>query len=120
MFLGFGPMLAVAGLSFIAALILMLNMDVKLTLVTMLMLPPLYIVGARMRKRLFPISWVMLARTADIATIVEEDVTGIRVVKSFAAEDAQISLFMLSSMNGAATLRSIPPQPAFHHHPVRR
>src|SRR4029079_168129 len=48
---------------------------------------------ARMRKRLFPISWVMLARTADIATIVEEDVTGIRVVKSFAAEDAQISLF---------------------------
>ncbi len=93
MFLGFGPMLAVSGLSFVAALILMLSMDVKLTLVTMLMLPPLYVVGARMRKRLFPISWVMLARMADISTIVEEDVTGIRVVKSFAAEDAQISLF---------------------------
>jgi ATP-binding cassette subfamily B protein len=93
MFLGFGPMLAVSGLSFVAALILMLNMDVALTLVTMLMLPPLYIVGARMRKRLFPISWIMLARMADISTIVEEDVTGIRVVKSFAAEEAQISLF---------------------------
>ena len=46
-----------------------------------------------MRKRLFPISWVMLARMADISTIVEEDVTGIRVVKSFAAEEAQIGLF---------------------------
>ena len=34
MFLGFGPMLAVSALSFVAALVLMLSMDVKLTLVS--------------------------------------------------------------------------------------
>ena len=40
-----------------------------------------------MRKKPVPdLVVMMLARTADIATIVEEDVTGIRVVKSFAAE----------------------------------
>jgi ATP-binding cassette subfamily B protein len=93
MFLSFGPLLAISGLSFVAALVLMFSMDVKLTLVTVATLPFLYVVGARMRKRLFPISWMMLARAADLATIVEENVTGIRVVKSFAAEDAQISLF---------------------------
>ena len=49
--------------------------------------------GFNMRKKLFPIAWMMMARTADIATIVEENVTGTRVVKSFAAEKSQLSLF---------------------------
>ena len=52
MFLGFGPMMAVAGLSFVAALVLMFQMDVKLTLLSMLMLPFLYGMGAQMRKKL--------------------------------------------------------------------
>ena len=71
----------------------MFAMDPFLTLVTCITLPFVLIVGIRMRKMLFPISWTMMARTADIATIVEENVTGTRVVKSFAAEKSQLSLF---------------------------
>jgi ATP-binding cassette subfamily B protein len=93
MFLAFGPMIATSMLSFVAALILMLQMHVLLTLVAAISLPFVYQTGLSMRKRLWPISWMMMARAADIATIVEENVTGTRVVKAFAAEPAQVSLF---------------------------
>ena len=56
-------------------------------------LPFVFFTGMNMRKKLFPIAWVMMARTADIATVVEENVTGTRVVKSFAAEKSQLSVF---------------------------
>jgi ATP-binding cassette subfamily B protein len=45
-----------------------------------------------MRSKMFPVSWIVSARQADVATIVEENVTGTRVVKSFAAEPDQIRL----------------------------
>jgi ATP-binding cassette, subfamily B, bacterial len=93
MVLAFGPMIGVSALTFVAALALMFAMDPFLTLVTCITLPFVLIVGVRMRKMLFPISWTMMSRTADIATIVEENVTGTRVVKSFAAEKSQLSLF---------------------------
>jgi ATP-binding cassette, subfamily B, bacterial len=93
MFLAFGPMIAISMLSFVAALVLMLQMSVLLTLATSVTLPFVYQLGMSMRKRLFPISWMMQARLAEIATITEESVTGTRVVKSFAAEPRQISIF---------------------------
>jgi ATP-binding cassette subfamily B protein len=93
MVLQFGPAIGVAALSFVAALALMFAMDPLLTIVTCITLPFVLITGIRMRKMLFPISWLMMARTADIATIVEENVTGTRVVKSFAAEKSQLSQF---------------------------
>jgi ATP-binding cassette subfamily B protein len=93
MMLGFGPMIAVSGLSFLAALALMVQMDPLLTAISVITLPFVFFTGFNMRKKLFPIAFMMMARTADIATIVEENVTGTRVVKSFAAEKSQLSLF---------------------------
>jgi ATP-binding cassette subfamily B protein len=40
---------------------------------------------------MFPISWITQARLADVATIVDENVNGVRVVKSFAQEEAEIN-----------------------------
>jgi ATP-binding cassette subfamily B protein len=93
MMLAFGPMIAVASLTFLAALALMVEMDPVLTAISVVTLPFVFFTGLNMRKKLFPIAWVMMARTADLATIVEENVTGTRVVKSFAAEKSQLSLF---------------------------
>jgi ATP-binding cassette, subfamily B, bacterial len=93
MMLAFGPMIAVSGLTFLAALALMVQMDPVLTAISVITLPFVFFAGLTMRKRLFPIAWLMMARTADLATIVEENVTGTRVVKSFAAEKSQLSLF---------------------------
>jgi ATP-binding cassette subfamily B protein len=44
-----------------------------------------------MRKRIFPVSWVIQARLADVATIVEENVSGVRIVRSFAAEQNEVT-----------------------------
>ncbi len=39
---------------------------------------------------MFPLSWIVQSRMADVATIVDENVNGVRVVRSFAAEQAQV------------------------------
>ncbi len=91
MFLTFAPMISLQVLSFGLAFALMLSINVPLTLVALLPLPFVVLVGMRMRSFMFPISWVVQARTADVATIVEENVSGTRVVKSFAAEEQQVN-----------------------------
>jgi ATP-binding cassette subfamily B protein len=53
-------------------------------------MPLVYLVSVQMRKSMFPVSWLIQARLADVATIVDENVNGVRVVKSFAAEDQQL------------------------------
>jgi len=90
MFLTFMPIVSLSLASFVVALGIMLSVNVPLTLVAVLPIPLIYVVGVKMRELLFPISWVVQSRTADVATIVEENVTGARVVKSFAAEPSQL------------------------------
>ncbi len=43
-----------------------------------------------MRKSMFPVSWLIQARLAEVATIVDENINGVRVVKSFAAEQREL------------------------------
>lgn len=92
MFLGFAPTVAISILTFIAAFGLMLSIHVALALVAGVTMPFVYLAGRKMRTKMFPISWMVQARTANLATIVEENVTGVRVVKSHAAEAQQVSL----------------------------
>ena len=49
-----------------------------------------FIAGVQMRKEMFPVSWLIQARLADVATVVDENIQGVRVVKSFAAENDQL------------------------------
>jgi ATP-binding cassette subfamily B protein len=97
MFLTFMPIVSLSLMSFVVALAIMLSVNVLLTIVAVAPIPFIYVVGVRMRELLFPISWVVQARTADVATIVEENVTGARVVKSFAAEAQQLDLLGLAA-----------------------
>lgn len=90
MFLAFAPLMAVSLLSFVVALCVMLSIHVGLTAVAVLALPGVYLLGVRLREQIFPLSWVVQARTADVATIVDENLNGMLVVKSFAAEQAQL------------------------------
>ena len=75
----------------------MLSIDVPLAFVAMATMPFVYLAGVKMRKSMFPVSWIIQSRLADVATIVDENVNGVRVVKSFAAEQQQ-----LRSLSGAA------------------
>jgi ATP-binding cassette subfamily B protein len=53
--------------------------------------PLVYFSSVRMRKQIFPVSWLIQQRLADIATIVDENINGVRVVKSFVAEPRELS-----------------------------
>ena len=90
MFLAFAPLISLSLLSFVLALGIMLSIDVPLTLLAVLPLPAVYVLGVALRNRIFPLSWISQARQAELATIVDENVNGVRVVRSFAAEQRQI------------------------------
>ncbi len=90
MFLAFAPTMIIQFVTFFIALAFMLSIHPWLTLVAILPLPGVWWVGMRMRQYMFPISWIVQARAADVATIVDENVTGVRIVKSFTAELQQI------------------------------
>src|SRR5579863_4409115 len=90
MYLTFGPSILVLCLVAVVAFAYMLYINVPLALVSMAAMPFIYVSGVRMRKVLFPVSWLIQSRLAEVATIVDENINGVRVVKSFAAEDREL------------------------------
>jgi ATP-binding cassette subfamily B protein len=68
------------------SLVAMLWLSPLLTLIALVVVPLLGVVAARSRRRLFPATWSAQQRAADIAQLVEETVTGVRVVKGFGQE----------------------------------
>ncbi len=91
MFLTFAPLISMTSVMFLVALVYMLSIHVWLTLVAVLPLPGVYLLGKRLRDQVFPLSWIVQARVADVSTIVDENINGVRVVRSFAAERQQIT-----------------------------
>lgn len=91
-FFSFAPIAIISVLTFVFAFTLMLTIHIPLAIVTMCSLPAVHHLGMRFRKTVFPLSWITQARTAEVAAIVDENVGGTRVVKSFAAEKNQIRL----------------------------
>jgi ATP-binding cassette, subfamily B, bacterial len=90
MYLTFAPMILVQCSIAVVAFIFMLTISVPLAFVAMASMPFIYIVGVKMRQRPFPVSWLIQSRLAEVATVVDENVNGVRVVRSFAAEQQQL------------------------------
>ena len=90
MYMTFAPMILVQCSIALVAFGFMLSISVPLAFVAMVTMPFVFLVGHRMRKSMFPVSWLIQARLADVATIVDENVNGVRVVRSFAAEQEQL------------------------------
>src|ERR1017187_3275815 len=91
MYSTFAPLILVQCCIGVLAFGFMLSIDPLLACIAMTVMPILYFVGIKMRRVMFPISWITQARLADVATIVDENVNGVRVVKSFAQEEAEIN-----------------------------
>src|SRR5260221_13813323 len=91
MYLTFGPQIMVQCSIALVAFAIMLSISVPLALVAMATMPLVLWTGIRMRKSMFPVSWLIQSRLADIATIVDENINVVRVVKSFNAEQSQLS-----------------------------
>ncbi|HWD97252.1 MAG TPA: ABC transporter ATP-binding protein [Acidimicrobiales bacterium] len=87
----FAPLIIVQCFIGVVAFGFMVSINWALALISMVVMPILYVVGIKMRRVMFPISWITQARLAEVATIVDENVNGVRVVKSFAQEEAEIN-----------------------------
>jgi ATP-binding cassette subfamily B protein len=90
MYMTFAPMILVQCSIAVVAFGYMLSINVPLAFVAMATMPFVYLTGVKMRKSMFPVSWIIQARLAEVATIVDENINGVRVVKSFAAEQQQL------------------------------
>jgi len=90
MYLSFGPSIVVQCLIAVVAFVLMLSINVPLAIVAMATMPIIGVLGVSMRKAIFPVSWLIQARLAELATVVDENIQGVRIVKSFAAEGRQL------------------------------
>lgn len=75
---------------FVVSLTIMAILSPVLTLVLLAVAPLLLVTALRLRTSVFPASWDAQQRTGDVAAVVEESVTGVRVVKGFGQEQQQI------------------------------
>ena len=92
MFLMMSPMLLTSVLSFIFAAAYMLSVSFTLTLAALVTTPVVYVLSMKLRAIMFPLSWLTQAHQADVAVIVDENINGQRIVKSFAQEQSQLTL----------------------------
>jgi ATP-binding cassette subfamily B protein len=68
----------------------MLAISWKLAILALLPLPALNFLANRFSNNIHPVSMELQQALAGVSTVVEESVTGIRVVKGFGAEDVQV------------------------------
>ncbi len=72
------------------SLIVMAVLSPPLTLVALLLVPALLVTGVRMRKSIFPATWDSQQRAGEVAGVVDEAVTGVRIVKGFGQEQREL------------------------------
>ncbi|HEX3334879.1 MAG TPA: ABC transporter ATP-binding protein [Jatrophihabitans sp.] len=88
--LNFLPLMTGNVLLMLLSLAVMFVLSPLLALLALVVVPALFAVSYRMRSRVFPASWDGQQREGDVAQIVDEGVTGVRVVKAFGQEAREV------------------------------
>jgi ATP-binding cassette subfamily B protein len=89
-FLQFLPIGVANVLLFLVSLTVMFILSVPLALVMLAVAPLLLVTAMKLRTSVFPASWDAQQKAGDVANVVEEDVTGVRVVKGFGQEAREL------------------------------
>ena len=82
-----------APLTIIISLISLFVISWRLGLVSLVFIPFMALIISRISKRIRTISREVQERLADITTISEETVSGVRIIKSFSAEEVEVARF---------------------------
>jgi ATP-binding cassette, subfamily B, bacterial len=90
-FLGMMPIMLGNVLLFVMSLVIMVALSPLLTLVALAVGPGLWWIASLSRKRLFPATWEAQQQAAAVAAVVDDAVTGVRVVKGFGQEGQELS-----------------------------
>ena len=72
------------------SLVVMTVLSPLLTVVALVAVPVLIVLAARLRTTVFPAAWDAQQRAAEVAGVVDEAVTGVRVVKAFGQEQREL------------------------------
>jgi ATP-binding cassette subfamily B protein len=89
-FLQFMPIGVANVLLFIVSLGAMFLLSPLLSLVMLAVAPLLLVTAMKLRTSVFPASWDAQQKAGEVANVVEEDVTGVRVVKGFGQEAREL------------------------------
>lgn len=95
--LSFFPIMSGNILLMVLSLAIMLVLSPLLALVSMVVTPTVLVVAYRMRTQMFPATWDGQQKEGDIAQIVDEDVSGVRVVKAFGQEERELGRIVTAS-----------------------
>lgn len=88
--LSFYPIMSGNVLLLLVSLGVMIYLAPLLGLVSVFLAPAIVVISYRMRARVFPATWDGQQREGDVVQIVDEDVTGVRVLKAFGREDREL------------------------------
>jgi ATP-binding cassette subfamily B protein len=92
----------------VLSLVVMFFLSPLLAIVSLVMLPLLVLIAYRMRSRVFPASWDAQQKEGEVAQIVDEDTSGVRVVKAFGRESREIQrIAEVSTALYGSQLRSV-------------
>ena len=96
---GYLPFMSANILLFFLSLVIMAQLSVPLTLVALVCVPLLFVMALQMRKIVYPSSWETQQRAAEVATVVDEAVSGVRVVKGFGQERRELARLTEAAVN---------------------
>ncbi|HEY1000313.1 MAG TPA: ABC transporter ATP-binding protein, partial [Streptosporangiaceae bacterium] len=93
---------------FVLTIGIMVVLSPVLTIVTVAVVPALWVIALASRRKLFPASWDAQQQSGEVAGVVDEAIGGVRVVKGFGQEEQeQERLEAASSRLFASRLRMI-------------
>ena len=88
--LAFLPIVLANVLFFVIALVVMIRLSPLLTLIAIGVTPLLAVISLRLRTTVFPATWDAQQQAGVVAGVVEESVSGVRVVKGFGQEQREL------------------------------
>jgi ATP-binding cassette subfamily B protein len=88
--LSFLPIMSGNVLLLVSSLVIMFVLSPLLGVVSLLVVPALVFTAYRMREVTFPANWEAQQREGEVAVVVEEAITGVRVVKGFGQEAREL------------------------------
>jgi ATP-binding cassette subfamily B protein len=95
--LSFLPLLTGNLVMLVVSVVVMAVLSPLLTVAVLLVIPAVLLAATRLRTTVFPASWDAQQQAAEVAGVVEEAVSGVRVVKAFGQEQRE-----LGRLTGAA------------------
>lgn len=95
----FGPFVLGMCVMFFASIGFMLTLSWKLTIVTFTVVPVMMVISLRMRRTVYPAAWVAQHQEGEVAQVVEDVVSGVRVVKGFGQEIRELQRLIVEASN---------------------